>query len=121
MYPRTNYEMTEKDLKKILEASKPTPVMFLSGGTPIGGNQQENANRAWEELGKKMGFDYMTFRPIEGGGQRFFTAIPSETESQRREREKKEAHKKKIERIDQLNKEIANREKEIKELEDESK
>ena len=32
MHPRTEYEMSEKDLEKILDACKPTPVIFLSGG-----------------------------------------------------------------------------------------
>jgi hypothetical protein len=29
MYPRTEYEMTEEDLKEFLEACRPTPAMFL--------------------------------------------------------------------------------------------
>ena len=89
MYPRTDYEMTEKDLKVILDACKPTPVLFGNGGQSLGGSQQENANMAWSKLGKKMGFDHMTVRPIQGKGMRFFTAIPSETDSQRREVEYK--------------------------------
>jgi aromatic ring-opening dioxygenase catalytic subunit (LigB family) len=31
--------------------------MFLSGGTPMFGTPQENANRAWQRLGEKVGFD----------------------------------------------------------------
>jgi hypothetical protein len=116
MYPRTEYEMTQKDLNKILSACKPTPVMFLSGGTPIGGSQQENANGAWSALGKKMGFDYLTVRPIEGKSNRFFTAVPSETEGQREERLAKEQEEKKLQRVNELKKEIADREKELKEL-----
>ncbi len=60
-YPRTNYIMTEEDLKVILNACKPTPVMKI--GSYTGSSPQENANRAWEALGKKMGFDYNTVRP----------------------------------------------------------
>lgn len=105
MYPRTNYEMTQADLDKILDACKPTPVMFLSGGTPIGGNPQENANAAWSALGKKMGFDPMSVQPIAGKGNLFFSAVPSENETQRAERiaredeEKKRAEVKRLEGV----------------------
>jgi hypothetical protein len=116
MYPRTDYEMTEKDLKVILDACKPTPVLFGNGGQSFGGSQQENANRAWSELGKKMGFDYMTVRPIQDKGMRFFTAIPSETDNQREEREAKEKEDKRLARVVELKKEIADKEKELKEL-----
>jgi hypothetical protein len=90
MYPRVEYEMSEKDLKEILSACKPTPVIYGSSGINLGGSPQQNANFAWAKLGKKMGFDYMSVRPIQGKGNRFFSAIPSETESQKKEREAKE-------------------------------
>jgi hypothetical protein len=74
-FMRKDYEMTEEDLMELLDAFKPTPAMFLSGGTPMFGTPQENANRAWQRLGEKMGFDYMTVQPISGKDQRHFTAI----------------------------------------------
>ena len=80
MYPRTNYEMTEADLKKILDACKPVPTIMLQCGKPS--SPQENANRAWAELGERMGFDAMTVQLIEGKSHRFFTAVPTENESQ---------------------------------------
>ena len=86
MYPRTNYEMTEADLEKILDACKPVPMIMLQCGMPS--SPQENANRAWEELGKRMGFDFMTVQP--GKGDRFFTAVPLETEQHREAREMRE-------------------------------
>lgn len=116
MYPRTEYEMTEKDLKSILNACKPTPVMFTGNGVNIGGSQQENANTAWEKLGNKMGFDYNTVRPVEGKGNRFFTAIPSETKIQRQEREAKEKKQKRLDRVSELKKEISDRETELNKL-----
>ena len=67
------YEMTEDDLKKIIEASKPVLMIALQCGMPP--HPQENANRAWEELGERMGFKHMTARP-NGKGERFFTAEP---------------------------------------------
>jgi len=77
MEQRIEYEMTESDLKKLLEACKPTPCMYLSGGTLMGSSPQENANAAWDELGKKMGFESMTVQP-SSKGERFFTAVPTE-------------------------------------------
>ncbi len=85
MCTRREYEMTEKDLEEILSAGRPTPVIFGNNGMDLGGNQQENTDNAWKRLGKKMGFNYMTVRPIRGKNNtnRFFTAVPSETESQK--------------------------------------
>jgi hypothetical protein len=34
---------------------------------------QDNANYAWEKLGKELGFDHMTVKP-NGKGDKFFTA-----------------------------------------------
>ncbi len=73
MDTRTEFEMTEEDLKVILDACKATPYLLIGGNyspTP-----QENANRVWQNLGVKMGFDYMTVKPITGKGERFFTAV----------------------------------------------
>ncbi len=74
---RKEFEMTEAQEKTLLEACKPTPAMFLSGGQPMFGTPQENANRAWSALGAELGFDGMTVEP-SNKGQRFFTAIPTE-------------------------------------------
>lgn len=100
MYPRTKYEMSEADLAAILEACKPVPYMIVGGMEPA--TPQENANRAWAALGQKMGFDSTTVEPISGQGTRFFTAVPSETESQRAEREKNESEKRRLEDIADL-------------------
>lgn len=70
MYPRINYEMTENNLEKILDACEPTPAIMIGNYAPA--SPQENANRAWQCLGEKMGFDHMTVMPIPGKGQRFF-------------------------------------------------
>jgi hypothetical protein len=75
---RKEYEMTEDDLAKLLDASKPTPVMYLTGGRPMYDSPQENANRAWKALGHRMGFNYLTCRPVQGKDPRFFTAEPLE-------------------------------------------
>ncbi len=78
---RTEFEMSEEDLENLLNASKPTPVMFLPGGTPMFDSPQENANRGWSGLGKRLGFDYMSVRPVSGKGNRFFTAEATERET----------------------------------------
>lgn len=71
---RREFEMTEEQLQRLLAASKPTPVMYLSGGVPMGPSQQENANRAWRTLGQELGFNDMTVKPVTGKGPRHFTA-----------------------------------------------
>ena len=60
---RKTFTMTEDQFKKILDASKPVPAMFLSGGQPMFGNQQDNANNAWAVLGQELGFDHMSVKP----------------------------------------------------------
>ncbi len=87
MMPRTEYEMDKADLAKILQAGSDDAWIRLrshsrnlSGRSPQCGtppSPQENANHAWAMLGKELGFDSMTVRPIQGKGQRFFTAVPS--------------------------------------------
>jgi len=86
VYPRTNYEMTKEDEAKLLSACEPTP--------------------AWKDLGKKMGFDYMTVQPIKGKSMEFFTAIPSETESQKADREGREKEEAKAAGLEKIEKEI---------------
>lgn len=72
MGTRTEFEMTQADLDKLLAAMKPVPMIALQCGMPR--SQQENANAAWAELGKRMGFDPMTVQPTRRG-DRFFSAI----------------------------------------------
>lgn len=71
--------MSEEDLATIIEACKLVPYMIVGGMEPS--TPQENANRAWATLGKKMGFDSTTVEPIERCSMHFFTAIPNETET----------------------------------------
>lgn len=68
---RKKYEMTDVDLKTLLEACRPVPYMVVGGMAPR--SPQENANAAWCALGKRMGFDGMSVEPA-GNGDRFFTA-----------------------------------------------
>ena len=114
MYPRTNYEMTEAQHQTLLDACKPVACMMIGGST--GPNPQENANRAWASLGSEMGFDYMTVRPISGQGSRFFSAIPSENETQKTERLAKEAEDKRLSEISELERDIFARQQRLDEL-----
>ena len=107
MYPRTNYEMSEADLDALLDHCKPTPVMMVGSYTTP--TPQEHANAAWAALGKKMGFDHKTVQPIAGKGQRFFSAVPSETDAARKERLTREAEDKRQAEIARLSAEIAER------------
>jgi len=114
MYPRINYELTDEDLKDLLDACKPTVCMKIGNYRPA--TPQEKANRAWAVLGKKMGFDHMTVRPIQGKDHKFFTAVPSETESQREERISREKEKKRQAEILKLQEEIVERKNRLIEL-----
>ncbi len=71
---RKEFKLNEKQLKELLEACKPVVMIVLNAGMPP--SPQENANRAWRELGKEIGFDSMTIQPISGKGQEYFTAEP---------------------------------------------
>lgn len=106
--------MTEAEETELLAAMKPVPMIMLQCGS--GPSQQERANAAWESLGKKRGFDHMTVSPRYGLSQRHFTAVPSETEIQRAERELKERSEKRAAEILQLQKEIADRSARLAEL-----
>ena len=72
---RIEYEMTEEDLNELLEQCRPTPYIIVGGVSPR--SPQENANAAWEKLGKKMGFVSSSVLP--GKGNRFFSAVPRES------------------------------------------
>ena len=66
------FEMTKDQLKTIMNACKPVPMIMLQYGTPK--SQQENANAAWQSLADELGFKWDTVLPISSKGQCFFTA-----------------------------------------------
>lgn len=72
---RKQYEMTDAQYTKIMEASSPVTYMVVGGIEPM--SPQENANRAWKELGDELGFEYMSAQPSEKG-RKFFTAVPKD-------------------------------------------
>jgi hypothetical protein len=75
MRQRHEYEMTQQQLDKLLEAAKPVPMIALQCGRPP--SQQENANRAWRVLAEELGFVWDSVKPSPKG-QRFFTAEESD-------------------------------------------
>lgn len=73
---RREYEMTDTQLDRLLDACRPVPYMVFGGRPPS--SPQENANAAWATLGRELSFKPTTVRPIPGKDQRFFTALPLE-------------------------------------------
>ena len=69
---RKEYKMTQAQLDGLLSACKPVPYMVFGGREPP--SPQENANAAWCALGRELGFDGMTVRPVEGKDITHFTA-----------------------------------------------
>lgn len=69
---RREFQMTDEDLETLLDASK--PVICMKIGSYIPPPPQENANRAWAVLGRKMGFSPMSVKPVRGRGNKVFTA-----------------------------------------------
>lgn len=111
MYPRQVYEMTESQLQTLKDAFKPVPVIMIGGCAPS--SQQENANRAWDALGRELGFDGDTVKPVSGKGIKFFSAIPSENATQRAERLLREQEEAQRINIARLEKEIADKQQEL--------
>ena len=74
---KQEFEMTQEEMDNIIAINKGggDPVMFLSGGRPIGSSLQEKINQYWEILSNKYGFNPMT---VEGSakGKLFFLAEP---------------------------------------------
>jgi hypothetical protein len=68
---RTEYQMTEQQFARLMDACKPVPAMWI-GGPPS--SVQENANRAWQALADELGFVWDTVSPIPGKGQLWFSA-----------------------------------------------
>lgn len=79
---RKEFCMSDEQLAKLLDACKPVICIGNAQVGCFGGNAQENANRAWGALGRELGFDYMSVRPVQGKDYKHFTA--DATESARR-------------------------------------
>ena len=75
---KQEFEMTQEEMDNIIAINRGggDPVMFLSGGIPMGQSLQEKINQYWGILGKKYGFEPLT---AEGSsrGKLFFRAEPA--------------------------------------------
>ena len=65
---KTKITLTNEQFEKIVQINKEggDPVLYLSGGNPIGRSLQEKINDYWRELGKDMSFDWRTVESING-------------------------------------------------------
>jgi hypothetical protein len=74
---KQEFVMTEAELQAIYDISRnQTPVIFV--GVWTGLDNQERANKIWQVLGEKYGFEWDTAEP-SGKGDRYFLAIPKPT------------------------------------------
>ena len=75
---KQEFQMTQEEMDNIITINKGggDPVMFLSGGTPMGSSLQEKINQYWKIIADKYGFKQMS---VEGSsrGKLFFLAEPT--------------------------------------------
>ena len=71
---KREFKMTPEQLEKLLISCTPVPMIMLQCGNPP--SQQETANRAWDALGKEMGFVGSTATPVPGKSDLYFYAEP---------------------------------------------
>jgi len=69
---RKEFELTQEQFDTILSACQSVPAIMLQCGPTR--SAQENANDAWKALGRELGFDGMTVKPVPGKSQLFLTA-----------------------------------------------
>lgn len=70
---RKRFTMTKEQHEQLLDACKPVPYMIIGGVLPR--SPQQNANDAWCELGREMGFDGMTAQPDSSGPLNFTAEV----------------------------------------------
>lgn len=74
---KTKYRMPDESFGAIMEIGRtPSPVMFLSGGTPMGPSTQERANAVWQKMGDDLGFLWGTAEDAGTGDPQDFLATP---------------------------------------------
>jgi hypothetical protein len=71
-----HYRMTKEQFKRLTDACRPVPYMVFGGMAPR--SPQENANDAWHDLARELGFDWGTVKPLPGGDERDFLAEEQE-------------------------------------------
>lgn len=68
---KKRFELSDEQLERLYNASKPVPYMVIGGVPPA--SPRENAEREWARIGEEMGFDWNTVEPT-GEGDKFFKA-----------------------------------------------
>jgi len=63
---RKEFELSKEEFDEIVEINKEggDPVMFLSGGIPLGRSLQQKINDYWDRLGEKYKFQRDTVQGI---------------------------------------------------------
>lgn len=69
---RNEFELNDEQFENLMSLSRPAPAIALNCGEPP--SRQQMANDFWQRLGRELGFEYMTARPVTGKGPKFFTA-----------------------------------------------
>ena len=70
---RKEFTLTKEWFEKLLNASKPVPLIALNCGRPR--SPQENANSIWQALGEEFGFEYMSVLPNLGDKMKFTAEV----------------------------------------------
>jgi hypothetical protein len=80
---KVKFTLTDEQFKRIVQINKKggDPVMYLSGGIPMGKSLPEKINDYWKEIGKDMGFNWTTIEPIDN---RNFYALTTKNNSDER-------------------------------------
>ncbi len=66
------YELSEEQLQRLLDAAEATPYIVVGGTEPP--SAQDNADAVWQSIAREMGFVWDTVEPAPGKGQRFIVA-----------------------------------------------
>lgn len=72
---RKEFVMTQAQFERMLSSMKSVPAMLIGGTLPE--SVQSRANRAWDELGREMGFYGETAWPVPDKSDLHFTAETS--------------------------------------------
>lgn len=63
---RKNFKLLKEEMDEIIKINKTggDPLIYLSGGIPIGRSLEDKINDFWESLGGKYGFDWESVKGI---------------------------------------------------------
>ena len=73
---KKEFRLSDTQYNELMIACRPVPYMIIGGFAPR--SRQENANAAWQALGKQMNFKWDTVEPVPGKSEFFFMAEPKE-------------------------------------------